>query len=230
VPESRKLTLAALIASAFAFLLYLPALANGFVNWDDPNYVTANAALGGLGAVDYLLWASTSWSSNNWHPLTWVSLGIDYALYGRESATGYHLTNVLLHAANCFLVVRLAAALFARASASKDAQRIAALLVGALFAAHPLHVESVAWVSERKDVLYAFFFLASGLAYLRFVDAEGQTRRRWYGAALALFALSILSKPMAVTLPVVLWILDAWPLRRLTGDRFLWVATWLPAG
>ena len=220
MPENRQLSLAALATAAFAFALYLPALANGFVNWDDPNYVTANPALGNLDALDYLQWASTSWFSNNWHPLTWISLGIDYAIFGRENATGYHATNLLLHAANCFLVVRLAAALFARGNASPRAQLFGAALVGVLFAAHPLHVESVAWVSERKDVLYALFFLASLLAYLRFVDAAGRERALWYCAVLGLFVLSILSKPMAVTLPVVLLILDAHPLRRFSGDRF----------
>lgn len=219
MPESRKLTLAALATSALAFGLYLPALANGFVNWDDPNYVTANPALGHGGALDYLLWAGSSWYSNNWHPLTWISLGIDHAIFGRESATGYHATSVLLHAANCFLVVRLAAALFARSGASRGARLAAAAGVGVAFAVHPLHVESVAWVSERKDVLYAFFFLASLLAYLRFVDTQAEKRALWYAAALGLFALSILSKPMAVTLPLVLLILDAHPLRRLGGPR-----------
>jgi tetratricopeptide (TPR) repeat protein len=201
--------------AAFAFALYLPSLQQGFVNWDDFYYITANPHLGRFDLA-YLQWSFTTWWVLNWHPLTWISYGIDHAVWGKD-AFGFHLTNVLLHAANTFLVFALGQRLFRRETLSTGATLAGAAVVAALFAVHPLHVESVAWVSERKDMLYTIFTLLALLAYLRYTQAEPKARLLAYAATLGLFALSALAKPMAVTFPAVLLLLDAWPLGRL-GD------------
>jgi len=200
--------------AALAFALYLPSLRAEFVNWDDVYYITVNPHLGRFDLA-YLRWSFTAWQPS-WHPLTWISYGIDHAVWGKD-AFGFHLTNVLLHAANTFLVFALAQRLFRRVTLSNGATLAGAAVVAAVFAVHPLHVESVAWVSERKDVLYTLFTLLALLAYLRYTQAEPKERPLAYAAALGLFGLSALAKPMAVTFPAVLLILDAWPLGRL-GD------------
>ena len=157
-----------------------------------------------------LRWAFATFQQSNWHPLTWLSLQLDATLFGLN-AGGFHLTNLLLHAANTLLLFgwlrRTTQALWPSA------------LVAFLFAAHPLHVESVAWVTERKDVLSTGFFCLTLLAYSRFVEG-GPWRWRWYALAVALYALSLLAKPMLVTLPLLLLLLDGWPLARFTR------ATW----
>jgi tetratricopeptide (TPR) repeat protein len=184
-----------------------PVYANDFVNYDDPQYVTANphvkAGLSGEG----VRWAFTSTEVLNWHPLTWLSLQLDASLYGSRP-WGYHQTNLLLHAANAlllFLVLwRLTAAVWRSAA------------VAALFAVHPLHVESVAWVAERKDVLSTFFGLLALAAYVRYV--ERPTLSRYLPVAGAM-VLSLMAKPMLVTLPAILLLLDYWPLGRLGIGR-----------
>jgi tetratricopeptide (TPR) repeat protein len=175
---------------------------NGFVNYDDPSYVTQNPhVLGGL-TVDDLGWALTATAASNWHPLTWLSLQTDAQVWGIDPA-GYHLTNILLHAANTVLLfwvlLRMTAAVWRSA------------LVAALFGLHPLHVESVAWVAERKDVLSTFFGLLSLWAYARYAERPALGI---YTAVTLSFALSLLAKPMLVTLPFVFLLLDYWPLRR----------------
>jgi tetratricopeptide (TPR) repeat protein len=214
-PSGQRSTWIGLSLAAFAFALYLPSLRNGFVNWDDFDYLTSNPHLGSFDWA-YVQWSFTTWWHLNWHPLTWISYGIDHAVWGLNPL-GFHLTNVVLHAVNSFLVFALAERLFARSAYSAGAKLAGATATAVLFAAHPLHVESVAWVSERKDVLYVAFTLLALLSYLRYVSDAPRTRARAYAATLVLFALSALAKPMAVTFPVVLLILDAWPLRRL-GD------------
>lgn len=177
-----------------------------FVSYDDPIYVLENPNLREPldGAA---LWRAfrTPYEAN-WIPLTWLSLHVDYALYG-ESAAGYLLTNVALHAASAVLLF-LALARMTRATGRSA-------FVAAVFAVHPLHVESVAWVSERKDVLAGCFWMLALLAYARYAAAP--RARRYLPVALAL-VLSLLSKPLAVTLPALLLLLDYWPLGRLRGD------------
>jgi tetratricopeptide (TPR) repeat protein len=162
-----------------------------------------------------------------WVPLAWLSLGLDHALWGMDPA-GYHLTSVLLHGLAAALVFLVARRLLAAALADGEpgdapgaGATVGAALAALLFAVHPLRVESVAWVSERRDVLCGAFYAGAVLAYLRWVAARaaGEAAARWYAAALLAFALALAAKPMAVSLPVVLLVLDAYPLRRLAGWR-----------
>ncbi|HEX8947669.1 MAG TPA: tetratricopeptide repeat protein [Dissulfurispiraceae bacterium] len=213
-------------AAVTTFLVYLPALWNGFVNWDDPDYVYSNPRILHLD-LQFLKWAFTTFHASNWHPLTWLSHAADYALWGLNPM-GHHLSSILLHALNTFLVVILSTRLIRLALPQGEREEggrgalLAGALTGLLFGLHPLHVESVAWVSERKDVLCAFFFLLSMLQYLTYAAAaQGSGRRRHYASSLSLFALALLSKPMAVSLPVVLLILDVYPLGRLQGKTAL---------
>ena len=233
---------AALSIALLTFLVYLPSLGGGFVNWDDDVYVTNNPQIWTLDP-GFLGWVFTSFVNYNWYPITILSLAVDHALWGLEPM-GYHLTNTLLHTINTLLVFTLALRLVAVAKketggsaatgpTSRDAvfATIVAAATALLFGVHPLHVESVAWVSERKDVLYACFFLLSIIAYLKYARghtdkadkadmANGSREARrplYYAASLLFFILSLMSKPMAVTLPMVLLILDYYPLKRL-GD------------
>jgi tetratricopeptide (TPR) repeat protein len=181
---------------------------NGFANYDDNDYVTANRQVkAGLSAAG-VRWAFTTRHAANWHPLTWLSLQLDATLYGGDSAWGYHLTNLLLHAANVLLLFlalrRLTGAVWRSAA------------VAALFAVHPAHVESVAWVAERKDVLSGLFWMLTLLAYAWYAERPGWRR---YLPVLATFTLGLMAKPMVVTLPCVLLLLDYWPLGRLAGLR-----------
>ena len=192
--------------------VYWPVLGYGFLEWDDDLYVTANPLVrsgltpGGIGA------AFTSFACSNWHPLTIVSHMLDVSLFD-SWAGGHHLTNVVLHAVNALLVLVLARRLTARWPES--------LVIAAVFAAHPQRVESVAWISGRKDLLCGLFFLISLLAYLRYAAAaERRSRGLWYAAALGSGILACLAKPMAVTLPLVLLLLDVWPGRATRGSAW----------
>jgi tetratricopeptide (TPR) repeat protein len=215
------LLLAAAVSLA-ALAAHLPALRNGFVEWDDGIYVFDNPAIRSWNA-SFLRWAFLGFHAANWHPLTWLSHALDWSLWGSRPA-GHHLTSVVLHALNAFLVVRLTARLLEPAGAaaggdagSAAARRetlVAAGCAGALFALHPISVETVAWVSERKSLLSACFSLASVLWYLR--PARGA-----YAGAFVLFSLALLCKPMAVSLPLVLLILDWCPLGRVSSWRGL---------
>ncbi|HEX7500896.1 MAG TPA: tetratricopeptide repeat protein, partial [Polyangia bacterium] len=161
----------------------------------------------------FLAWALTTFRMANWNPLTWLSLGVDHAFFGLDPL-GYHLSNVLLHGGTTLIVVLLVGTLFARAQGACDSRSLlAAAVAGLIFAVHPLHVESVAWVSERKDVLCGVFYVLALLFYLRFVEHRKTAE---YLACLGAFALALLAKPIAVSLPLVLLILDAYPLVRLT--------------
>lgn len=202
---NQRASLLSLAIGAIAFIAYLPALANAFVSFDDYSYVLHNHSLGPL-SIKYLQWAFTTFQQTNWHPLTWVSYSVDFMLWGRDPM-GYHLTNILLHALNSALVTLIAMRLWAASLDKRMNERAGAfaLLVGVVFALHPLHVESVAWVSERKDVLYALWWL---LGLWSYIEAKRIGRRLAYALTLLCFALSLLSKPMAVTFPVVLLLLD----------------------
>jgi protein O-mannosyl-transferase len=190
------------------FVVYLPVRNHGFVAYDDPEYVSDNVWVRSGLTWDGVTWAFTTGHASNWHPLTWLSHMLDTELFG-AAAAGPHLTNALFHAANAALLFiclhRLAGAL------------VCSAWVSAIFALHPLRVESVAWIAERKDVLSGFFFLLTLLAYAKYVAAppSSRFRARWYAGAVLLFGLGLMSKPMLVTLPCVLLLIDVWPLRRL---------------
>jgi protein O-mannosyl-transferase len=208
----RRLWLLAVAVAVVAVAVYLPAMGNGFTNWDDPGYVTENPHLGSFDA-HFFAWAFTTFRQAGWNPLTWLSLGVDHALFGSDPS-GYHTTNVLLFGATTLAVVLLIGTLFARARNSVDSSVLAAAgVAGLFFAVHPLHVESVAWVSERKDVLFGFFYLVTLLFYLRFTQHH---RRSDYLASLGAFLLALLSKPTAMSLPLVLVVIDAYPLGRFS--------------
>jgi Flp pilus assembly protein TadD len=212
--KNKKLWLVAVLVCLVSVAVYLPALENGFVNWDDNDYVYNNPNMK-TAPVDFLVWAFSTSRTGNWHPFTWLSLRGDYAFW-RLDPMGYHLSGVLLHGLNTMLVVLLAGVLLKRGLPSqKGAVLFGASVVGVIFGLHPFHVESVAWISERKDVLYAFFWLISLLAYTGYTSAPSVKQRRFlFLLCFISFALSALSKPMAVTLPVVLLILDYYPFRR----------------
>ncbi len=202
---------ASALAAFITFLVYLPSLKNGFVSYDDPVYITGNHIIRSLG-LRFLKGALTETVSSNWHPLTMLSCAIDYALWGLRP-WGYHLTNIILHALNTFLAGLLTARLVALYRREYSGAALAGFITALLFGLHPLHVESVSWISERKDVLSAFFFLLSALSYLRFSQGDGKWP--YYHASLSFFLLALLSKPMAVTLPAALLILDYCPLEKL---------------
>ncbi len=183
--------------------VYWPARNFAFVNYDDDEYVYDNTNVQSGLTAKSVRWAFTSMDAANWHPLTWLSLMLDRDLFGNDPG-GYHLTNVCLHVANALL-------LFLVLAAATGAQWRSAL-VSFLFALHPLHVESVAWISERKDVLSTFFLLLSLWTYVAYART---LRRSHYVRTLIYFAACLMAKPMVVTLPLLLLVLDYWPLGRL---------------
>ena len=198
-----------------AFVAYLPSLGSAFVNWDDGLYIYDNPMMGAID-LSFIKWAFTTNDAANWHPLTWISYSLDYTVGGKDPFV-YHLTNVILHAANAALVLVLTIMLARIAGLPGLRSMIAAVVAAALFAIHPLHVESVAWVSERKDVLYGLFFLSSLIFYLRYNESFNSRRKLFYAISIVLFTLALMSKPMAMTLPLVLLILDYYPLERIKG-------------
>jgi Flp pilus assembly protein TadD len=207
IPRARRVAL--LVGGALALgtlLVYSPTFQYPFIELDDPRYVLNNRNVRGGLTADGIRWAFTSFHASNWHPLTWLSLQLDASLYGGRNAGGFHFTNVLLHVANTLLLFgvlrRLTGAVWRSA------------VVAALFALHPLHVESVAWVTERKDVLSTLFWMLSLAAYLGYVRRPGMGR---YLLVVVALGLGLLAKAMLVTLPCVLLLLDYWPLRR--GQR-----------
>ncbi len=208
-------------------IVFLPALWNNFVDWDDVTNFVENMNYRGLGLTE-LHWMWTSHLMNRYIPITWMTLGLDYTIWGMEPL-GYHLTNILWHAANAVIFYYLALALFRRSIPESSIAMRARIPVGALFAAiifalHPLRVESVAWVTERRDLVSGFFYLLAILVYVRGVQ-DAPPRRigsKHYWGCFALFVLGILSKEMVVTLPAVLLILDVYPLRRLGAGPLSW--------
>ena len=196
-----SLAIGALLAAA-VFVSFLPVLRNGFTGYDDPIYVTANAHVSAGLTWDGLRWAFTRAYASNWHPLTWLSHALDCSLFGVNPA-GHHLSSLLLHIANTLLLF------FWLSGLTGATGRSAFVALG--FGIHPLHVESVAWVAERKDVLSTFFALLALLAYSAYVRRPGAVR--YVVVALCLSA-SLASKAMWVTLPVLLVLIDWWPLGR----------------
>ena len=196
-----------LVLAVVTLALYLPAMRHDFVQYDDQQYVTENPQVQAGLTMRGLVWAF-GFHAGNWHPLAWLSHMLDCQLYGANPA-GHHLTSILLHVANAVLLFlalrRLTGATWRSA------------IVAALFAWHPLHVESVAWIAERKDVLCATFWLLTLLAYAGYATRPGAGR---YAATLGCFVLALMAKPMAVTLPFVLLLLDCWPLKRVENKSF----------
>jgi Flp pilus assembly protein TadD len=173
-----------------------------FVNFDDPDYVYKNQNIQGGITLKAIQWAFTTGHASNWHPLTWISHMLDWQMFSSK-AGGHHFTNLVFHVANTLLLFLV---LKQMTSASWPSA-----FVAALFALHPLHVESVAWISERKDVLSTFFWMLTMWAYIRFVKCPKITR---YSLIIIFFTLGLMSKSMLVTLPFVLLLLDYWPLER----------------
>ena len=198
----KKIALAILLVVVVS-IVYSQTLGHDFLNYDDQAYVTDNNSVkSGLSRHSFIWAFTTTWASN-WHPLTWISHMLDYELYGLNPA-GHHLTNVLFHSANTLLLLYLlyyTTGMYWRS-----------FFVAALFALHPLHVESVAWVAERKDVLSTFFMLGTLLLYSLYCNRR---RGLFYVSALFVYAAGLMSKPMLVTLPFVLLLWDIWPLGRL---------------
>lgn len=194
-------------------LLFARAIGGDFVNYDDPGYVTDNPRVKAGVSAEGLAWALRSGEQSNWHPLTWLSHQLDVTLFGLDPR-GHHATSVLLHALNAALAFlalrRLTGALWTSA------------LCAAWFAWHPLRVESVAWVAERKDVLSGLFFFATLWAYALYAErrrAGLPGAGRFYALTFAALGLGLMAKPMLVTLPCVLLLLDVWPLRRIGGEK-----------
>ncbi|MGA2749889.1 MAG: tetratricopeptide repeat protein [Verrucomicrobiota bacterium] len=203
-----RIFLCGVVLAVATFFLYFPATRFEFVAYDDDLYVFNNPQVRSGLSWSSLKWALTSTSAANWHPLTWISHIVDYSLFG-ASAGGHHLTSVVLHSLNTLLLFLVLTRL--------TASPWPALVVAAFFGWHPLRVESVAWVSERKDVLSALFWMLSLGAYARYAEELKVHRanfKMYYAGALMFFALGMMSKPMVVTLPFVLLLLDYWPLQR----------------
>ena len=198
------------LLGAITCVAYAAVAHNVFIAFDDRNYVIANQNIQEGFSWDSIKWAFTTFHSNNWHPLTWVSHMLDCRLFALDPA-GPHLVNLAFHIANTVLLFLLLQ--------NTTSQLWPSAFVAMLFGLHPMHVESVAWVAERKDVLSTFFFMLTLLAYARYAElAKDKKPVRWgvYGLALLLFALGLMAKPMLVTAPGILCLMDLWPLRRLT--------------
>ena len=197
---------------------FSPALWFAFVEWDDFSNFVTNAGYRGL-TWTHLQWMLTSVHGGHWIPATWATLGLDYVIWGTDPF-GYHLTNVLLHVTNAMFVFFVARRLLRAAmpDVSCVALQWGAGAAALLFSLHPLRVESVAWVTERRDVLSGLFWLLAVLAYLRAPERSGQKSGAWKLASLLCFLVAVMAKSITVTLPVVLLVLDVYPLRR-AGER-----------
>lgn len=207
----------ALVIAVLTLAVFWPATGHDFINFDDPDYVTQNpAVLGGL-SLDGLRFAFNIGHTGNWIPLTWLSHMLDVSLFGVRPAF-HHLHSIVLHALNAVLLFVVLLRLRARAIPAAPAvgSSLACGFVALLFAVHPLRLESVVWISERKDLLAALFWLLTLLAYLRYTKRPGVAGMS--GVTL-LFALGLMAKPMLVSLPLVLCVLDVWPLERMGFGR-----------
>jgi tetratricopeptide (TPR) repeat protein len=240
--QNFKYYLAGFVA-AVTFAVYLVSLQNHFiVEWDDGEYVVNNPHIRSINLA-FLRWAFFDFHASNWHPLTWISHAIDYTVWG-ANPLGHHLTSVILHAVNAFMVVLLIMRLQEVATGptpsgqetsvlDEHGMLITAGVTGLLFGLHPVHVESVAWIAERKDLLCALFFLLSIIGYVKYVKVTGNDLidrgvricyvKKEYLLSLVFFILALMSKPMAVSLPVVLMILDWYPFRRLRSVKTAWI-------
>ncbi len=204
--------------AALTVAVFAPALHYGFILWDDDRNLLTNPFYRGLGWAQ-IRWAFTSAVMGHWIPVTWLTFSVDHALWGMN-AFGYHLTNVLLHAANAALFYLLGRRLLRLGLTAAPAWAITlgAIVSALFFAVHPLRVESVVWITERRDVLSALFYLLTVLAYLKACAADGAPRRRWLVVSLGAYTLGLLSKSLIMSLPLVLLVLDVYPLRRARGN------------
>lgn len=200
----RSKYLISLLLVIITVAVYWPVLKYDFTNYDDDKYITDNPPVQAGLTLSSIIWAFTKIHESNWHPLTWLSHMLDAQVYG-PNAMGHHLTNLLFHVANVLLLYIVFMLMTGCVWKSG--------FVASLFAIHPLHVESVAWIAERKDVLSTFFWLLTMLAYIRYASCRRIGR---YIPIVVLFALGLMSKPMLVTLPFVLLLMDYWPLCRTT--------------
>jgi regulator of sirC expression with transglutaminase-like and TPR domain len=207
MPTKKHLFIICLLLTLAAFTAFWQVTASDFISYDDWNYVTENSHIQSGLTLEGIRWAFTTGYASNWHPLTWISHMLDVQLFGMHPGW-HHLINLLFHCANTVLLFlifhRMTGGLWQSA------------FVAALFALHPLHVESVAWVAERKDVLSTFFWMLTMGMYVSYVGRPGLTR---YLGLLCCFALGLMAKPMLVTLPFVLLLLDYWPLQRLEEKK-----------
>jgi Flp pilus assembly protein TadD len=218
----------AFLVALLTFVVFLPALLNEFVDWDDYDLLVNNHRYRGLG-WEQVRWMFSTFHHGHYQPLSWMTFGLDYLIWGMDPF-GYHLTNLVLHAANTALFYLLALRLLSLAlsrthSASDLGLRAAAGFAALFFSIHPLRVESVAWATERRDVLSGLFFLATILCYLQAMTPSNDLsyQASWRNKALIAYGLSLLSKASGVTLPVVLLVLDVYPLRRLGGGPGMWL-------
>jgi tetratricopeptide (TPR) repeat protein len=204
-PRLDRPAIISLALAALTAIVYAPVRTFELVNWDDPSYVTENPIVRGGLTPASALWALTTTHSPYWHPMTWLSLLLDVSLFGGD-AGAYHVTSVAIHIATTvvlFLLLR-----------RMTGAVVPSAFVAAIFAVHPLHVESAAWIAERKDVLSTFFWALTIWAYVSYARAPSVGR---YVVVVAWYALALMSKPMVMTLPVLLLLLDWWPLDRLRG-------------
>jgi Flp pilus assembly protein TadD len=208
-PGDMRLRVILFLILSITFMVYFPSLKNGFVNWDDDLYVRDNSVIRSLSFGNARKMAS-SFFVGNYQPLTILSYALDHRFFGMDPF-GYHLTNLVFHLLNTLFVFWLIRILSPRTAVAGA--------VALMFGIHPLHVESVAWISERKDVLYAFFFLAALLCYGGYLKTN--FKKRFYYAALVLFFFSLLSKAMAMTLPLILFLMDRFFCRRDVKNAWL---------
>ncbi len=201
--QRHLLFLISAVLAATTLVAYEPVRHNDFVSYDDNEYVTENPNVTGGITRESVIWAFTKSHAANWHPLTWLSHMLDCEIYGLNPL-GHHITNLLIHIANSLLLFLLLSRMTGAVWRS--------VFVAAAFALHPIHVESVAWVAERKDVLSGLFWMLTMLAYVRYAERPNIQR---YLLVLLAFAMGLMSKPMVVTLPFMLLLLDWWPLDRL---------------
>ncbi len=202
VSSNRNTVLTCIFLAVIVFAVFSRILQYDFINVDDPDYVTQNKHVQSGLTHKSIVWAFTTSHASNWHPLTWLSLMLDCQIFGLKPAA-YHMTNLLLHIANVlllFLVLKKTTRSFYRSA-----------FVALLFGLHPLHIESVAWAAERKDVLSTAFWLLTMLAYADYARRRGIMR---YLITVSLFAMGLMAKPMLITLPFVLLLMDYWPLER----------------
>ena len=202
-----------LVLALGTFIVCGRVLHCGFV-FDDGPYVVRNEHVSTGVALSNIAWSLTGVHGANWHPLTWISHMTDVSIYGMRPM-GHHATNLIFHIANVLLLLLVLNRM------TKSLWK--SVFVAALFAVHPLHIESVAWVTERKDVLSTFFWLLAMLAYVRYVDKPILSR---YMLILGAFVLGLMSKPMLVTLPFVLLLMDYWPLNRVKAGQSRWNLIW----
>jgi len=201
--DNRDSVLACVFLVVIVLAVFSQILQHDFINVDDPEYITQNKHVQSGLTRKSIIWAFTTFHASNWHPLTWLSLMLDYQVFGLKPAA-YHMTNLLLHVTNVLLlfwVLKKTTGSFYRSG-----------FVALIFGLHPFHVESVAWVAERKDVLSTTFWLLTMLAYADYARRRGVVR---YLITLSLFSLGLMAKPMLVTLPCVLLLMDYWPLKRM---------------